>query len=187
MTIGLKDLFYATCTEADGAETYGTPKKMAEAMTAELSVKTAEGSLYADDTLSESITEFDSGTIKLGVKDLMPEVLAEILGQKVDQNKVVWAGKDDEPPYVAIGFRAKKTGGRFRYVWLLKAKFKVPSEKYETKGESIKFNTPDIEADFMARRKDGRWKADFVGTEESNVAKTWFTRVPEPGETIPTV
>ena len=111
-------------------------------------------------------------------------MLAEVLGQMVDQNKVVWAGKDDEPPYVAIGFRAKKTGGRFRYVWLLKVKFKVPSEKYETKGESIKFNTPDIEADFTARKKDGRWKADFVGTEESDAAKTWFTEVPEPAETI---
>ena len=154
MTLGLKDLYYAVCTEADGAESYGTPKKMAEAMSADLSVKTADGSLYADDTLSESVTEFASGTLKLGIKDLTPEVLAELLGQAVDKNSVVWAGKEDEPPYVAVGFRAKKTGGKYRYVWLLKAKFKVPSEKYETKGESIKFNTPDIEASFTTRKKD---------------------------------
>ena len=128
MTLGLKDLYYAVCTEADGAESYGTPKKMAEAMSADLSVKTADGSLYADDTLSESVTEFASGTLKLGIKDLTPEVLAELLGQAVDKNSVVWAGKEDEPPYVAVGFRAKKTGGKYRYVWLLKAKFKVPSE-----------------------------------------------------------
>ena len=152
MTLGLKDLYYAVCTEADGAESYGTPKKMAEAMSADLSVKTADGSLYADDTLSESVTEFASGTLKLGIKDLTPEVLAELLGQAVDKNSVVWAGKEDEPPYVAVGFRAKKTGGKYRYVWLLKAKFKVPSEKYETKGESIKFNTPDIEASFTTRK-----------------------------------
>ena len=174
MTLGLKDLYYAVCTETDGVESYGAPKKMAEAMTADLSVKTA------DDTLSESVTEFASGTLKLGIKDLTPEVLAELLGQEVDENSVVWAGKEDEPPYVAVGFRAKKTGGKYRYVWLLKAKFKVPSEKYETKGESIKFNTPDIEADFTARKKDNRWKADFVGTEDSKAAKTWFTAVPEP-------
>ena len=30
MTIGLRDLYYAICTEADGVETYGTPKRMAE-------------------------------------------------------------------------------------------------------------------------------------------------------------
>ena len=179
MTLGLKDLYYAVCTEADGAESYGAPKKMAEAMSADLSVKTADGSLYADDTLSESVTEFASGTLKLGIKDLTPEVLAELLGQAVDKNSVVWAGKEDEPPYVAVGFRAKKTGGKYRYVWLLKAKFKVPSEKYETKCESIKFNTPDIEASFTTRKKDNLWKADFVGTEESAAAKTWFTAVPE--------
>lgn len=187
MTVGLKDLFYAVCTETDGVESYETPKKMAEAMTADLSVKTADGSLYADDTLSEVISEFASGTLKLGIKDLTPEVLAELLGQEVDKNKVVWAGKEDEPPYVAVGFRAKKTGGRYRYVWLLKAKFKVPSEKYETKGESIKFNTPEIEADITARKKDGRWKADFVGQETDTAAITWFTAVPEPTEEIETV
>lgn len=186
MTLGLRDLFYSVCTETDGVETYEAPKKLAEAMTADLSVKTADGSLYADDTLSESVTEFASGTLKLGIKDLTPEVIAEILGQSVDRNKVVWAGKDDEPPYIAVGFRAKKTGGRFRYVWLLKCKFKVPSEKYETKGESIKFNTPDIEADFTTRKKDGCWKADFVGTETETAAQTWFTEVPEPAKTIPT-
>ena len=91
MTLGLKDLYYAVCTEADGAESYGKPKKMAEAMSADLSVKTADGSLYADDTLSESVTEFASGTLKLGIKDLTPEVLAELLGQAVDKNSVVWA------------------------------------------------------------------------------------------------
>lgn len=29
------------------------------------------------------------------------------------------------------------------------------------------------------RQKIGIWKADFVGTEESAAAKTWFTAVPE--------
>ena len=30
MTLGLKDLYYAVCTEADGVESYGTPKKMSK-------------------------------------------------------------------------------------------------------------------------------------------------------------
>lgn len=187
MTLGLKDLFYAVCTEEDGAETYGAPKKMAEAITADLSVKTADGSLYADDTLSESVTEFVSATLKLGIKGLAPETTAELLGQEVDKNKVVWAGKNDEPPFVAVGFRAQKTGGKFRYIWLLKGKFKIPSEKYETKGESIKFNTPDIEADFTTRKKDSLWKADFVGGETDAAAKTWFKTVPEPVAEMPTI
>ena len=55
MTLGLKDLFYAICTEKDGVESYGLPKKLAEAMSADLSVKTATADLYADDAISESV------------------------------------------------------------------------------------------------------------------------------------
>ena len=176
MTLGLKDLYYALCTEEDGVESYETPKKMSEAMAASLSVETASATLYADDTLSESVQEFSSGTLTLGIKDLTPEV---------DQNKVVWAGKDDEPPFVAVGFRARKTGGKYRYVWLLKCKFNLPSENYETKGESITFNTPEIEASITARKSDGRWKADFVGAD--TVATTWFTEVPEPAPAMESV
>lgn len=184
MTVGLRDLFYAICTENDGAEIYGETKRLAEAITADLSVKTADATLYADDALCETVTEFANGTLKLNVADITPEGLAEILGQTVDQNKVVWSGKDDEPPYIAIGFRAKKTKGRYRYIWLLKCKAKTPSEKYETKGESIKFNTPEIELDILARKKDGNWKADFVGVETDEIAKAWHSKVPEPDEQL---
>lgn len=187
MTLGLKDLFYAVCKETDGVESYETPKKLAEAMSADLSVKTTSADLYADDALSESAKEFTNGTLKLGIKDLTPETLAEVLGQMVDQNKVVWAGGDDEPPFLAIGFRAAKTGGKYRYIWLLKCKFEVPGEKYETKGESIKFNTPEITATFYKRKKDGKWKADFVGLETDGAAKTWFTKVPEPTAAVEAV
>lgn len=184
MTLGLKDLYYAVISIEDNVETYGTPKKLAGAMTADLSVSTADGELYVDDSLQESISEFANGTLKLGIDDLTPEVTAEILGQDVDENAVVWAGEDDEPPYIAVGFRAKKTGGKYRYVWLLKCKAKIPAEKYETKGNSITFNTPEIELSFMKRLKDGLWKADFVGTESDTAAATWFTAVPEKSGTL---
>lgn len=178
MTLGLRDLYYAVMQEQDGVASYKKPKKMAEAMSADLSVNVAEGKLFADDALSEDVKKFTSGTIKLGVKDLIAEVVAELLGQKVDGNNVVWAGGDDEPPYVAIGFRAKKTGGRFKYIWLLKCKFKVPGEKYQTEGESITFNTPEIEGTILLN-KDNRWKADIVAKETDAVAQTWFDAVQE--------
>lgn len=49
-TIGLDKLYYAPITEdSDGEETYGTPVKLAKAMTVDLSVELAEATLYADD------------------------------------------------------------------------------------------------------------------------------------------
>lgn len=185
MTLGLKDLVVATMTEGtDGKVTYGTPEKMAEVMTADLSVTTAEGTLYADDTVSESVKEFVKGTLKLGIKDLETKIIAMLLGQKVDADNVIYGGADDEPPYVAIGFRAKKKGNQYRYIWLYKVKFKIPNEKFQTKGESIQFNTPEIEGEFF-KRADGRWKADYVGLETDEVAQAFLSEVREFREADP--
>ena len=70
MTLGLESLYYAKCTEVDGVETYETPIELAEVMTADLSVTTAEANLFANDVLSESVKEFVKATLKLGVKDI---------------------------------------------------------------------------------------------------------------------
>ena len=52
-TIGLDKLYYAPITEDElGEETYGTPKVLAKAMTADLSVELNEATLYADDGAS---------------------------------------------------------------------------------------------------------------------------------------
>lgn len=177
MTLGLKDLYYARITESEGAETYGTPKKLAEAITADLSVNNAEATLYADDALSETASEFTSGTLKLGVKDIEPKDRAELLGQTIDDDGVLYAGDGDDAPYVAIGFRAKKTGGRYRYIWLLRVKFKELSESFETKGESIAFKTPEIEGTFSKSKNTGKWKSDYVGLPTDAVATRWFTTV----------
>lgn len=82
-TIGLKDLYYAPITEdEDGAETFGTPKILSKAISAELSVEYAEGTLYADDALDENPKAFSSGTLTLGVKELGSEAAAACWGPR---------------------------------------------------------------------------------------------------------
>lgn len=177
MTIGLKDLYYAIITEEDGVESYGTPKKLAEAMTADLSVNTADATLYADDALSEDVSEFTSCSLSLGIKELTNEALKDLLGQEVDDGGVLYAGEGDEPNLVAVGFRAKKMGGKYRYIWLQRGKFKVPNESFATKGEGITFNTPTIEGTFSKSKATGKWKADYTGLPTDSVAASWFNSV----------
>ena len=144
-TIGLRDLYRAPITiGTSGAEEYGTPVRMAKAISAELSVEVAEAILYADDGADEVVKEFVSGEITLNVNDLLPADLAALLGQKQDTDKVVYGSDSDEAPYTAIGFRAKKAGGTYKYIWLYKVKFAIPDENYTTKGDSIEFTTPEI-------------------------------------------
>lgn len=179
-TIGLRDLYRAPITvDENGVENYGAPIRMAKAISAELSVEVAEAVLYADDGEDEVVKEFVSGELTLNVNDLLPTDLAALLGQTQDGDGVLYAGENDEPPYFAIGFRAKKGGGQFKYIWLYKVKFAIPNEKYQTKGDSIEFTTPEIVGTFI-KRSDGLWKAEHVALPADAVAAAWFTAVREP-------
>lgn len=180
-TIGLRDLYRAPITMDDtGKETYGTPVRMAKAISAEMSVEIAEEPLYADDGIDVLVKEFVSGELTLNVNDLPPAEIAALLGQTQDDDNVVYGGEEDEAPYFAIGFRAKKPAtGEYQYVWLYKVKFKIPDESYTTKQDGIEFSTPEITGQFI-KRSDGLWKAQHVATPDNSVAASWFTAVREP-------
>lgn len=188
-TIGLDKLYYSTITEsAVGDETYATPVILAKAITADLSIEVNEATLYADDGASESVKEFKSGTLALGINDLGAAKASALVGCVVDENGVVVSGSDDTPPYVAIGFRARKSSGQYKYFWLYRVKFAVPGVSLATKGESIEFKTPTIEGTIYRRNKvDGfsnhPWKAEADSGDTGIAATTitnWFTTVYEP-------
>ena len=186
-TVGLRDLFYAKITEVTDETstktTYDAPKRMAKAINADLSVEVAEGKLHADDAVDEVEREFVGGTLTLGVNDISDEVQADLLGHTLAEDGTLYANADDSAPYVALGFRCKKPGGKFKYIWLYKVKFGEPSENYATKGENITFNTPTITGDIMRRPDDNNWKAQHTGLPSEAVPAAWFTAVKEPSET----
>jgi len=188
-TIGLDKLYYAKITEdANGEETYGTPKVLAKAMKADLSVEIAEATLYADDALSEVVKEFKSGTLSLGIDDLQKSVVEDLTGAQVDNNGVIISTSEDGGDPVAIGFRAKKSNGKYRYFWLYRVKFAIPSTNLETKGDNITFSTPTIEGTVLRRNKaDGNgkhpWKAEVTEGDDGVSASTisgWYSAVYEP-------
>lgn len=152
-TIGLRDPVYAKISmDEDGNESYGTVNKIGKAITVSLSVDIAEAKLFADDGTAESANEFAGGTISLGVDDLAPSVLADLTGATSSGNEVISYG-EDTGGYCAVGFRARKTDGTYRCIWLLKVKFGAPSEEYETKKDSINFKTPTVEGTIMQTTK----------------------------------
>lgn len=140
-TIGLDKLFYAEITEdSDGSETYGVPASLAKAISADLSVELAEATLYADDGASEIVKEFKSGTLSLGIDDIGNSAASVLTGATIDSNNVVISTSEDGGKPVAIGFRAKKSNGKYRYFWLYRVKFGIPSTSLATKGDSITFS-----------------------------------------------
>jgi phi13 family phage major tail protein len=188
-TIGLDQLYYSKITEDDaGNESYATPVKLAKAMSADISVELNEASIYADDGEAESIKAFKSGKLNLGVDDIGIQSAQDLTGATVDNNGVLVSTSDDTAPYVAVGFRALKANGKYRYFWLYRVKFAVPSTTLQTKGDSISFQTPSIEGTIMRRNKvDGQgkhpWKTEITEGQEGSsdaVITKWFNEVYEP-------
>ena len=188
-TIGLNKLYYSKITEDEnGDETYATPVQLAKAIQADLSVDLAEATLYADDGPSEIVKEFKSGTLSLGVDDIGSSAAGDLTGAQIDDNGVVIATSEDGGDPVAIGFRAKKSNGKYRYFWLYRVKFGIPATNLATKGDSITFSTPTIEGTVLRRNKlDGNskhpWKAEVTEGDASvpaSVISGWYTQVYEP-------
>ncbi len=180
-TIGLKDMVYSKITmDESGNESYGEVKKLAKAIKASLSVDIAEAVLYADDSAAESSMEFAGGTLSLEGDDLAPSVLADLTGATKSGDEVISYG-EDTGGYCAVGFRARKSDGTYRCIWLLKVKFGAPSEEYETKKDNIEFKTPTIEGTIMQTTKADstgkhQWKR-FKDCDES-AAAAYLANVP---------
>ena len=188
-TIGLDKLYYAKITEDEnGNETYASPVQLAKAMTADLSVELAEATLYADDGASEIVKEFKSGTLSLGVDDIGASVASDLTGATIDANGVVVSTSEDGGEPVAVGFRAKKSNGKYKYYWLYRVKFGIPATNLATKGDSITFSTPTIEGTILRRNKvDGQnkhpWKAEVTEGDSAvaaDIITNWYKEVYEP-------
>lgn len=188
-TIGLDRLYYAKITEDEiGEETYAAPVPLAKAISADMSVELAEAILYADDGAAEIVKEFKNGTLSLGIDDIGVSVASDLTGATIDDNHVLISTSEDGGTPVAVGFRAKKANGKYRYYWLYKVKFGIPATNLATKGDSITFSTPTIEGTIMRRNKldaKGRhpWKAEVTEGDADVAADTitnWYKTVYEP-------
>ena len=192
-TIGLDKMFYSKITEGVGGdETFAAPISLAKAIKADLSIDLAEAILYADDGIAAVIKEFKSGKLSLEVDDIGQIAAEDLTGASIDDNGVLVSTTEDGGSPVAIGFRAKKANGKYRYFWLYKIKFGVPATNLETKGDAIKFATPTIEGTVMRRnlvdaKGNHPWKSEVSEDDATVLPATitgWFTEVYEPAFTI---
>ena len=186
-TIGLDKLYYAPITEdQNGHETYGTPVQLAKAISADLSIELNEATLYADDGQAESVKEFKSGTLSLGIDDIGTEAAVALIGARLDQNGALVSSGEDVSRYVAVGFRARKANGKYKYYWLYRVLFGVPATNLATKGDSISFATPTIEGTILTRNKPDKdnkhlWKVELTENDtNSGIVAVWYDSVYEP-------
>jgi phi13 family phage major tail protein len=180
--VGLRDIYVAKYTEG-ALPTYGAPRKLAPALTVEVTPNFNSTTLYGDDKAVAVATGMGDIDITIGVADISSDDYAFLLGKSKNNEGVIEdSADDDKAPYVALGFRLPLEAGGFRYYWYYKGKFNPPSQSYATQGDSPAFTTPTISGKFMSR-EDGKWRAQMDSTDilvDPTLADGWFTNVYKP-------
>lgn len=180
--IGLRDIHIAIVTSDDSTETvYDAPIKLERAISAKISPKSNSDNIYSDDSVEDVITAFEGVDVEIEVNQLSLESRLILQGAKVVKGVLI-ENKDDIAPTIALGFKSKKTNGKYRFVWLLKGKFELATDEYDTEAEKPKAQSAKFKGKFYPRDFDGNYR--FIADEDSvgvdaTIISAWFTAVPE--------
>jgi len=178
--VGLNSLYYAVLTsDTPLGATYNSPVAIAGAINAKISPKSNTETLYCDDGPDETVTSLGEIDVEFEAKDIDLNTQAALLGHSVTGGVLI-KKSTDTAPYVALGFKSKKSNGSYRYVWLYKGKFALQEQEYQTAEDKPKFQTPKIKGTFIKRTFDNAWQK--IGDEDHpdwavSTGINWFTAV----------
>ena len=166
--IGLSNFRYSILTEAsDGTPSYDGAKTPGKAISCNVEISNNSATLYADDTLAESDTSFQSGTVTMGIDEDDLTTMAALLGHTITDGVMI-RNAYDVAPYVGLGRIVMKMVNnvtKYKVEFLYKVKFSEPSAENQTRGESVEFATTEIEGT-VSVLKNGNW----------SVAQTFATK-----------
>ena len=187
----LRHVQVAKYNYSNSAVSYTNKTSAGEAMTAQLELRFAEGSLYADGRLAEYIRQAVGGSISLGVKYLPTAAQTLMYGASATTRSVgaspstasvagLVYGAYDEPGYVGVSFYAPDmVDGAEKYtcVFVRKALFGPPSLNYQTKGENISFQTPTTTGQFLAEDGSSGAMLEVAVADSKAAAEAWCDAV----------
>ena len=185
--MGLKDIHKALLSEDNSSgATYETPEKLERAISANLSPNSNTENIYSDDTVEDVIAAFEGIDVEIEVNQLSLTSRAKLQGSKVVKGVLI-ENKNDVAPTIALGFKSKKTNGKYRYVWLLKGKFELTTDEYDTEGEKPDPKSAKLSGTFYPRDFDGNYRfivdEDETGVDTS-IISGWFNEVPDEPTTV---
>ena len=183
--IGLRDIHIALLkTDTEEETTYDAVEKLERAINAKLTPKSSSEKVYSDDEVEEVLSKFDSCDIAVETNQLTLKSRAKLQGAELVNGELI-ERSTDVAPEVAIGFRSKKSNGKYKYVWLYKGKFELVEDEYATETDKIESKTPKLKGTFYSRNSDNAWRIT-LDEDETGVDQTrkdnWFKSVP----TLPT-
>lgn len=156
--IGLSKPYIATYVNTAGTVTYSARTVLGKFTNIDMSLNSAdENILYADNGPAESDSQFSGGAVKVTTDDLRAEAFKTALGLAEEAISGVTSGSpkwmvfndDQSAPYFALaGIIKKKVDGvlKWQAFILEKIRFRNPDLAVTTQGETIEWQTPELEA-----------------------------------------
>lgn len=183
----LRNIKIAEYTRSGNAVSYGTPESVGDAMNCNLELRFAEGRLYAESSLAEFIKKASGGTISIGVK-YIPESAQQLMFGATATTRNAGSktvnglrfGAKDKSKYVGVAFYAPDmidSVEKYTCVFVTKAMFGPPSMTYQTKGDSINFNTPTTSGEFLADDTDNQVLLETAVCDTVDDAVAWCEAV----------
>lgn len=159
--IGLSKPYIATYVNTDGVVTYSARAVLGKFTQIDIALDSADDNiLYADNGPAEIDSQFSGGSVTCTTDDLRPDVFKTALGLIEAEIATTiattsptpkWLVFDDRQvaPYFALaGIVKKKVDGAVKWqaFVLEKVKFKNPDLSLTTQGETVEWQTPELEA-----------------------------------------
>ena len=191
--IGMYGVYYSKATIANGVVTgYAGVKTMGKAISASFEPNTPDDNpLYANNAVAENDSSGASGgTLTLTLDRLTQEAAADLYGltvedvevtvgdtpgTQVDGTALKYTGNEQSAPVGVAFIRQNQVDGVRNHEVILyrRATFSMPADSAQTMGESIEWQTPEIEASVMGLEGDGTnaWFEQVIfPTQEAAIA-----------------
>ena len=188
--VGVDKIYYALVSQDDAsAYAAGTPAVFAPAMNIAQAPKSNSKTQYADNQPFDAMNSEGETEVDVEITGLPLDVHAVITGRVYDIATGRFFDNGGTPPDIALGFRAKKSGGAYRYYWFLKGKFGPPSEEQasesdtpDPKSQKMKFTAVRTVHQFvLSGSVTDSVKRNVGETSDTNFsATTWFDDVQVP-------
>ncbi len=192
--VGVDQVYIAGVSEDSvAAYTAGTPEYLAPAASISMKPKTSMETQYADNNAFDVASAEAETDLEVTITNLPAEMYAKLLGSHFDTATGTVDDIAGNPPYFALGFRAMKSNGKYRYFWYQKCQFSAPEEGAETKKDKAtpkeaKLSCKAIKTTYAFNNgvtTEGV-KRKFGDEDTTNFSATgWFSQVQVPGSTTP--
>lgn len=185
--IDLRGIKVAKYSNDNGTTSYSEGTSIGDAMSVNLSLRRAEGRLYAESTLAEYLSEVVGGTVSIAEK-YIPDAAQKLMYGARESSRTVNSksvkglkyGANDTGNEVGVAaYAPDMIDGVKKYTafQVKRARFGVPDLNFQTKGESIAFQTPTTTGEFMPDHAENKDYLEVVTVDDEETAKAWVDAV----------